>query len=342
MIIQLNDALRVNKLLESPADSLRHFTNSLKRQLAGDVYTVGTWDERRAQQEQIECVRQISGQFDRLYHGYMDLTSTAYSRHYSLEMAPHDLWYIVMTQLATAIKDNSEACRDLFSSSPDKQLVLVPQDHEVDINLSALIEQMKLLIPADTELFLPQLSTHTIESELACAAAFADGMSNYYDYGMFCCGIPQIKLSGTAEDWSLLYNNLTKIQQLFIPLAVMSKTCLYLDDVLDIVSNIGQTYVRPDMNTEFWLDIFTQRNVGSGGDLVVDGWLTRLYLCNSPGKLIKSYHNTVTKVLYKNVSTGQQYAMMHGAFRGVIQPNDTLQAQYDHVTFELKSPLPRG
>lgn len=327
MIIELNSELTVKSPYEYSAQQMEEWRVRAHRELGYKIKGMSSTPP--------ELVRPLNGEDDVYQRGLMDIASRAYSRHYGLEIGPHNIWYVVLTQLAEQINANAEACRHLFTASAEKQTILVEQDHPTDINVLALIEKVKASVPMDTTLLLPELSTHTVESQIACAAALADALRQYYDYGMFCCGIPRIRLTGTAEDWQLLHTNVSVLNSTFGAIPRMRKTATYLERVNEVLANIISSFYTNDQNVEFWTNIFTQKNVGSGGDLLVNGWLTDLYVNGKPGDMIKVFHDTISILPYTNVSTKESFVMMHGAFRVNATEGEILQAQYDHATFKI-------
>lgn len=269
--------------------------------------------------------------------GFINVVAEAYSRHIGLVVNPHDIWFVVLTNVVALIKENPDQFKSIFTVSDKKEMLIVPQTHETDINVDALIALLKGAAPVDLSMFLPEFSNTTPEAQLAMSASVLDMAQHYYDYGMFCCGIPAIDLRGTREDWVAMCDAIDKIsvavngsgatQRAIIPVAK------YLASVLDVASNILLSYDQD--HAEFWKDIFTQENVGSGGDLKVSGWICDLYHNSKRGSLIRSFHDSVSKFPYKNVSTGQYFLMVHGAFGSNVEEG-FITTMYDHVTIEYK------
>jgi hypothetical protein len=270
--------------------------------------------------------------------GFLNTLSTAYDRHYSIVLHPHDLWYIVLTQMAEEIKDNAYEYRELFTSTEEKQMITVAQDHPTDINVAELIAQLKMRVPGGpetVELFLPELTTITPEARLAHAAAFVSTVSQYYDYGMFCCGIPSIDLRGSKYDWKLLAGNCEELIGFFSGIKRAKVLTKYLGKVKKIFELILQTYTHdPELSKDFWKDIYRQKNVGSGGDLSVNGWIKEFYI-KGDNSLLKSFHDTMSAFTYVNLSTKEKFVMVHGAFGANFVADHTLEAAYDHVTYQL-------
>ena len=292
--------------------------------------------------KELTVVNPLKGDYHYPQRGYMEMLSKAYSQHYTLEIAPHDIWYIVLTQIVELIKKSPDSYKVIFTNSDEKKLLVVEKDHATDINMDALLKALKANVPMDTSIFLPELSTHTKESRLAHAAAFADGMRAYYDYGMMCCGLPKINLTGTVKDWAQLIHSIGEISVLFRGIGAPKQSEEYLLRAETYLRMIWGTYAAEGGNVEFWKNIYTQKNVGSGGDLVINGWFGQLWLEYKPGQMIKSFHSTVSSVPYKDFDfeIPKEYVMMFGAFKGVILPENVLQAQYGHMTFEIVDKVP--
>lgn len=276
------------------------------------------------------------GDHERTQTGFVNVVAEAYSSHLGLVLNPHDIWYVVLNNIAAIVGKNPKGYQGLYTTSDEKQEILVVQDHPTDINIDALIAQLKERMPVDIGMFLPELSTATLQANLAMSAAVLDAAKHFYDYGMFCCGIPFIDLRGEVEDWNRLSwcindmnNAIAKLDkpQMAQPLSK------YLRDVNYVILQIAKAYTEDQ--SEFFRDIFTKENVGSGGDLKITGWICELYHNTKQGDLIRSFHDGISSFPYKNVSTGQHFMMYHGAF-GSNVTDGAIEIAYDHVTIEYK------
>lgn len=269
-------------------------------------------------------------------NGFANVVSEAYSSHLGLVLHPHDIWYVVLANIAAIVAEKPDFYRNLYTTSDEKQEILVIQDHPTDINVQALIAKLGEKMPVDISLFLPELSTATPEAKLAMSAAVLDAAKHYYDYGMFCCGIPYIDLRGTQADWQALENSVIGIivecsKGDTVEVGLRGKLTKYLGDVQKVLINIIASYDSD--KTEFWRDIFTQKNVGSGGDLVITGWICDLYYTVKRGDMIKSFHDGISSFPYENKTTKEHFMMFHGAFGSNIT-DGAIEIAYDHVTIQ--------
>lgn len=268
--------------------------------------------------------------------GFVNVVAEAYSSHHGLVLHPHDIWYVVLSNIAAIVGKNPKGYQGLYTTSDEKQELLVIQDHPTDINIEALILALDERMPVDISIFLPDLSTATPQAKLAMSAAVLDAAKHFYDYGMFCCGIPFIDLRGTAEDWNSLIASINAIN---VEITKLDKPQLaqplskYLRDANYVITQIAEAFNSDQ--SEFFRGIFTKENVGSGGDLKVTGWICELYHNVKSGDLIRSFHDTCSSFPYKNVSTGQHFMMYHGAF-GSNVVDGAIEIAYDHVTIEYK------
>ena len=338
MIISLNSAL----VPEDPAMLQRRNTKRedmssfIEFAVADSVKSITIDKQQRRRYSNLSIMKELRQHDMYSKFGLLNSLSSGYSCHYGIVMQPQDLWYLILSQVAEAISQSPEKYRDLFTSSDKKELIKVQQDHPTDINVGRLIEQLKLRLPGGEKfanLFLPNLSTHDEYSELACAAAFLTSAKQYYDYGMFCCGIPAIDLRGTTEDWLTLSMNAQELQ------LVCAETPLaeYFARVSMVLRAIPVSLTITDDPgiAEFWCDIFRQQNVGSGGDLIIDGWIKKLYLKDESNALLKSFHNTISIFPYVNLDTGEKFAMAHGALGANIVNETFIQTRYDYMTFKI-------
>ena len=152
-----------------------------------------------------------------LFHrGYLEYLALAWERHYSVVLKPNDIWYMILNELATAIKKTPDKYASLFTTTPgEKQEIVVLTGNVETIDPSLVIEQLKSRVPSDINAFLPEFSVSTPMYTLASNVAFCDMVSPYYDYFTFLCDIPAIEIQGTEDDWHHILQSLTKLTALF-------------------------------------------------------------------------------------------------------------------------------
>lgn len=280
-----------------------------------------------------------------IHASYMYMVRCAYSVHDAVRISPHDLWYIVLCEIAATINSNSDAFRFLFTNSTEKTEITVLANDPTHLPLDAIVANLRDLVPADVDLFIPEFTTHTENSRTACYAAFADAVKSYYSYSTFCCGLPAVEIGGTREDWVLFGKNITQIAALLEPaMAKLAKPVTnqwgevsgtmaisrkYFDKVSARVSMICDIFDGGD--TTFVKSLYRDKNVGSGGQIDVTGWLAEFYV--NPTKRIDGFNPCLSIVPYKNIDTGRNFSVVFGSFSSHFE-NDVRVADYGSFVFE--------
>lgn len=263
--------------------------------------------------------------------GLLGMASFGYSYHVPIAIAPHDIWFLMMTELAELIESNVEPLRPLFTNSPDKTEIAIGVGDPTDLtgNIDLFEAELRKLVPVDISTYVPEFSTHTRASRVATMAAFMDGMKVYYSYSMFCCGLPSVKIQGTIDDWQLLAQNLGIIGNQFQGCGV--SVLEWFGRVQYIVSKIVTTLQgQPDI--EWWKNIFSQRNIGSGGEKEINGWITHFYRNPNPRKL-ETFGTAWAAVPFKNLhEPDKKYTSIHGALLRTRDADGFLNTGYADFT----------
>lgn len=265
--------------------------------------------------------------------GPLWMVSNAYSHHQKITIAPHDIWYILLTEIASVIKGNVDACRPLFTRSPEKVTIMVQTDDVETINLDAVIQQLRGLVPVDMNVFLPEFTTDTLGAKYARNAAFCDAVQHYYNYMTFCCGIPAIKIAGTVEDWAKVDRQIREIGVMFSTLSVPGVSD-WIDRVLRINDKITETLISGSADLDFWSDIYTHKNIGSGGELTINGWITDLYISKPTLPKLENFPYSWSLVPYENAETGRKFTGVHGCFLSKRDSEGFMCADYAEVVVE--------
>lgn len=271
---------------------------------------------------------------ERTQLGFIGLVSEAYNHHEKLRVTPHDLWFVVMSQIAKIVNSNSDACRPLFSRSDEKIEIMVPTDDVTAIDPVRLMMYLANLVPTNGKLFVPELSTADLHVKMAMAAVFADAVQSYYDYSTFCCGIPEIEVTGTTEDWQLLDKNSMAIAELFKGVG-LEKASQYMVKQAGLFATIGAQVMSGEVSVDFWKDIFRSKNIGSGGELEINGWITTLFYDPPRLKKIDNFQFTLASFDYSNKETGRKFKTAYGAFEQLRSPKGFIYSGYGNLVFEL-------
>lgn len=263
-------------------------------------------------------------QKDAIYHNnYLEYLQKAWADHYGVVIKPDIIWYILLTEIASIIKENPETYRHLFTNSNDKKTITLICGDPTIIPLDQLMAVLKQVVPTNTETFLPTFSTSNDKSTNAFYAAFADAVSPFYDYCTLLCGIPFIDVQGTKEDWLQLQTSWNQIKDLL-------NEHEYFERVNNILTNIIES------NDDFWKNMFYVKRCGSGHQEEIYGWITDLF--RKPVKSQRFVHNFPTQVSivnYKDLTHEKDFQMIQGLFSSSPQ-DEFLVPEFGYVVYEKR------
>lgn len=206
---------------------------------------------------------------------FMKAIHASFSDHIPFHLSPESVWFIIAHEVAIHIRQNRDKYRGYFTASHKQETIHVrddslrygePNDWARSINL--IRDPLRQRVPQATiDLLLPQFSTGTEESSTALLVLFLNMVSNYYGLMWHTlCGIPEVKIDGTAEDWNTIATHIEMIQREFPPLHN------YCRDLLPVVQEIRDTVITGTPDIQFWKSIY-KYNGGSGGPYI-NGWIT--------------------------------------------------------------------
>lgn len=264
--------------------------------------------------------------------GFLSHLSRSYSAHHKIAVNPQDFWFIMLTEIAAIIGKDPAKYADYFTDSDEKKDILVPGVEILPIDF--VVEQLEKLIPGGATKFLPKFTTSTPDSDMAIAGALLHTVKHYYNYMMFCCGIPEIKVNGTAEDWTKFGLMIADLKTTF---EGATEIITYLEKVHLLIRDLYNFTFKADNATskQFWEGIFSSTNIGSGSQKILSGWMSRLYTPRDDQK-VENFEKSLAVIPYSNVSTGQEYLMVIGGFIATPDSDGFFTTKYSAVVGRKK------
>jgi len=224
---------------------------------------------------------------------------TAFARHLPLALKPDHVWALIAYGFARHVDKNAQNLRTKLVSHEGKKRLLVVVDNfimsggvkgkgtdaalwERDVfpNFS---DQIKAQIGEENHAaIVGEFSTSDCVSKAANEIVLMSALKNYFSYGMMTgCGIPEISLLGTRDDWESLRSKTEKLGALMVP--EFAETWLgYLLPVLDEFINSYNGKV----NHSFWQSMVKLRTTGGGSGSYdfISGWVQIFYPYLASGK----------------------------------------------------------
>lgn len=213
----------------------------------------------------------------------------AYADHRPFVLSPDMIWLLISQGFAQHVKNNAEQLRNVFVDFEGKIDLVVTSD-EIPVELNSPAADWEKLFPRFsekisgyvgqelTDMLTADFSTSTPVSKAASQITLMKAFEPYFDYVyiMIVCGIPEITLEGTTEDWEKV---LAKAQYL------RKYDCgWWIDEIEPILKKIIQTK-KGKIDKKFWMNMFKYHTLKQyGSPRIIDGWIVKFYPYSASGE----------------------------------------------------------
>ncbi|WP_051964427.1 DUF4419 domain-containing protein [Deinococcus misasensis] len=234
-------------------------------------------------------------------HALIEAVHQAFSQHYPLTLSPDILWLTLSQGAALHIQNHAEELRHLFVDHSGKRELTVtisqktPQGWQHAVQ--AWTEQIRGHVgDATADVFECSFSTSTEISRTASQIVMMDGFREYFDYTAICiCGIPEIHLTGSVEDWVKLKQKVLRLDHW--GLSWWTRHLLPLCDQWILTA-------RGRPNQGFWRNMYKPERFY--GPEKITGWLKLLfpYLQNLQNPDQYTHKNPCLEGTFQGFATG--------------------------------------
>lgn len=215
-------------------------------------------------------------------HPLVEAVHRAFAEHRPLVLTPDAVWLTIAMGFGRHVERHAEALRARFVRHEGRETLRLrvgemPQSPAawaaVMDGFGGLVEEhvgsgMRRVLRCD-------FSTSTAVSRCASDVVMMSAFRRYFAFEMMCiCGIPQITLAGTADDWRAIRARLDVIAEYDLQWWV------------ERLAPVADAWVRAaegEVDRDFWQCIYKPEEA-YGGE-VMTGWLARLfpYVGDEPG-----------------------------------------------------------
>ncbi len=203
----------------------------------------------------------------------------AYSNHRPFILSPDMIWLLISQGFTRHVKANPESMRKFFVDFVGK-LSLVVESYKPLNDPTLAWEE---IFPKFTdqirqhtgdelvELLSCNFSTTTSVEKIASEITIMEAVKPYFEFIILYvgCGIPEITLEGTPEDWEKVLNKARELKKYNLKWWISE-----LEPLL-------QEFVKAskgDINKEFWQNMFkyhSQKKYGAPN--IIDGWIVKFF-----------------------------------------------------------------
>ena len=223
--------------------------------------------------------------------GFVGSVLTAFNSHNNLQLRPDDLWITILAQVSAYVNGRAEELRDRFVNFQGQQALTVEAPgsiHTADFGAmtQAFLDEISKHLIDETwkDWFLPGFSTTTPTDQVAAAAMAMSSFQQYFSfkYGLIC-GIPEITLKGTLQDWKLLRQKLERLIELDGADHILSER--WVPKLREILDNIVESRKNGSTNNlDFWNHIVSNTGGTCGGPTHLTGWIATFSVFNQDGE----------------------------------------------------------
>ena len=207
-------------------------------------------------------------------HPFIYAAHKAYAEHRPLTISPDGVWLLISQGLTT----------HLYSKEGDQAVTLIIEGNEkTDLSneewlkhLDKFQQTLKSSTAETIQAFhSPDFSTTDMNIKNAFKISSLSNKSEQFQFGLFSlCGIPEITLEGTTNDWLKIADKLESLKQFG-----MEEWADHLKPIINeiILASKGQ------VNKKFWNSFYKFNN--ECGDGSVSGWILNFFPYNAKGQL---------------------------------------------------------
>lgn len=213
----------------------------------------------------------------------------AYANHRPFVLSPDMIWLLITQGFAQHVNANAEALRSNFVDF-DGKLSLVVHSKKDLLSPSLDSKDWEAIFPQFTaqiaeytgkellNTLMADFTTTTSVEKLASEATIMESMKPYFEFVIMriVCGIPEITLRGTPDDWQKIYDKTKGLAKYDLQWWTNE-----LEPILNEMINTS----KGDIDTVFWRNMFKYHAGEECGEPgTVDGWIVKFFPYNKYGK----------------------------------------------------------
>ncbi|HSH05163.1 MAG TPA: DUF4419 domain-containing protein [Anaerolineae bacterium] len=228
-------------------------------------------------------------------HPFVAALATAFAQHRPLILKPDHIWLLICQGVATHIRQNAETLRHHFVTHDGQLELELHRDDFIKGNphnpwasvFPKFTQQIKTHIGPAHDWFIADFSTTEATEKSAYELVLMSSMQAYFRFTMASlCGIPQITLQGTADDWAWMISAIDRFRPLGLD--------WWLDELHPILTQLAAT-ARGQADIGFWQSIYKFNSSSLG--TWIDGWIIKLF------PYIRNREQTITNQEFKAIRT---------------------------------------
>lgn len=220
------------------------------------------------------------------YHSFFNGMYQAYADHRPFVLSPDMIWLLISQGFARHVNANPEKLRKYFVDFSGKSSLVVNSQRDLfkdDINWEEIFPQFTRYIAEHTgkeliNTLTADFSTTTAVEKVASEITIMEAMEPYFEFVVMyaVCGIPEITLLGTTEDWQRVLDKTGKLSRYDLKWWTRE-----LEPVLKEFVNAS----KGKIDKPFWRNMFKYHSQKQyGAPKIIDGWIVKFFPYDKDGK----------------------------------------------------------
>lgn len=242
------------------------------------------------------------------FHPFVATLHRAYAMHYPVTISPDMIWLLIAQGFANHVNENGEEMRGYFVDFEGKKNLDVRRDGFVkgspNNDWQGVFAEFSVQIQENTgadllELVTGDFSTTTAIEKAAFQVTLMDAMKSYFTYSVTTmCGIPEITLEGTVEDWQMIEVKTQELAQYDLE--------GWVDELMPILKQFTAAS-KGKVDKNFWESIYKLKTYGSGSPDIT-GWILKFFpYMKRKGELVPFALKLSDKADYQLITTTSQF-----------------------------------
>jgi hypothetical protein len=221
------------------------------------------------------------------YHPFFNGMYQAYADHRPFVLSPDMIWLLISQGFANHVNANSEKLRSYFVDFSGKLSLVVKNDEITLDNPNSPWEKVfpefkdqisKYTGSELTNILTCDFSTTTTTEKVASEITIMNALKSYFEFVVISviCGIPEVTLKGTTEDWQKVLDKTRSLKKYDLK--------WWIDDLEPILKEFIKAS-KGDVNEKFWRNMFKYHTKKAyGSPRVIDGWIIKFFPYDKDGK----------------------------------------------------------
>ena len=248
----------------------------------------------------------------------------AYADHRPIVLSPDIIWNVIAQGFSQHVNNNPEALRDriVYHEKGKIELSVMTKEelHSPNVKWDKLLNTFDNMIAESTkdnlaDVMRADFSTTDKTARIVSQMTLMSSVKAFFDYSVIyiSCGIPNITIEGTTDDWEKVLNKTQQLRKYNLD--------WWVDDLVPILNEFSNAS-KGNVNKVFWRNIVKkdrpEKFVGGGCSwdrpTELDGWFLKFMPYDkkgkrTPQKVTYNYKDMPSQVInvdfmYKNLDTG--------------------------------------